>query len=458
MFSTLPIIGGSSFCASTVTGTGGLSGITGTGQGTLGSICGQTVPAGPPALTGSEIIPADYPGGAGPTQTVGIPTALLSYPNAINRLVGGDFNTNLWQRGTTPVSAATPSTAVMGADRWYAYSSTNTVTVSKQTAAADQQPSLGFYAAQRVSRPSTTTTTQICVGQVLDKQASAPLLGNNAVFSFWALASASFASISNGNLQVNVAYYTAADSATPGTNTGTFAAGTIAGYTAAIAGPSAGTTVASVTNGVAQVPISTTWTRYSVYAPIPTVNASGTAVTGVGVSLCYTPTSGTGASTEWFEFNGAQLQAMPADFAPGFTNAPPGNAQFPNGVISPTAFERRTPAVESLLQYYYSYGIQEANGTIFASGACSATNVDSIPLRFPVPMRTAPTAGTATFTAGGFQVIINGAAGAGISGTTLVTPTASDLSLKFTNACTAGQTVLLTGTGTTGLLLVSAEP
>lgn len=58
-FSTLPIVGGASYCATTVSGTGALSGITGQGQGTTGSICAQTVPAGPSALTGNEVIPAD---------------------------------------------------------------------------------------------------------------------------------------------------------------------------------------------------------------------------------------------------------------------------------------------------------------------------------------------------------------------------------------------------------------
>jgi hypothetical protein len=58
-FSTLPIVGGSSYCASTVTGTGSLSGVTGQGQGTTGSICGETVPAGPSIVTGNEVIPAD---------------------------------------------------------------------------------------------------------------------------------------------------------------------------------------------------------------------------------------------------------------------------------------------------------------------------------------------------------------------------------------------------------------
>lgn len=78
-YSTLPIVGGASFCASTVSGTGSLGGATGQGQGTSGSICAQTIPAGPPILTGTELVPADtgLAGGASP-QTVVIPMASLN--------------------------------------------------------------------------------------------------------------------------------------------------------------------------------------------------------------------------------------------------------------------------------------------------------------------------------------------------------------------------------------------
>lgn len=85
-FSTLPVVEGSSYCASTVTGTSGGSGITGQGQGTTGSICAQTVPAGPTALTGNEVVPADLynpstvtatQGGTSP-QTALIPMASLN--------------------------------------------------------------------------------------------------------------------------------------------------------------------------------------------------------------------------------------------------------------------------------------------------------------------------------------------------------------------------------------------
>jgi hypothetical protein len=79
-YSTYPIVGEPSFCVSTV-GVNGQAGITGQGGGTAGTngaYCAQTVPAGPPALTGSELIPADTGlGGGAPPQTVTIPVTVL---------------------------------------------------------------------------------------------------------------------------------------------------------------------------------------------------------------------------------------------------------------------------------------------------------------------------------------------------------------------------------------------
>jgi hypothetical protein len=87
-FSTLPVIGGASYCASTVTGTGGLGGITGTGQGTTGSICAQTVPAGPSIVTGNETIPADLNNPATVSATAGgtSPTTALITLASLNAL------------------------------------------------------------------------------------------------------------------------------------------------------------------------------------------------------------------------------------------------------------------------------------------------------------------------------------------------------------------------------------
>lgn len=448
----LPVIGGSSYCSSTVTGTGGLGGITGQGQGSTGSICGQTVPAGPTSLTGLELIPVDTQAANGaPPQTAYVPLPLVGSINTkVNRLIGGDLATNLWQRGTTPVSAATPSTTVIGADRWAVYSSGNTVTVTKQTAAADSIPASGLYASMRVSRPSGTNTSAICTGQVLDRVAASELIGNNGIFSFYALAGAGFSAVTtNSNVTVTVAYYTAADSATPLTNTDAFMKGTVTGYTAVVAGVSPGTTGA-VASGVATIPISTTWTRYSVYAPIPTANAAGTAVTGAGVTICYTPGSGTGGSTEWFEVEGLQLQAMPSTVS----------TVLPAGVIAPTGFEKRLAAAEEVLQQYYTQGGglgAELNGAFYQAGGCQASGNANFGITFPTPMRVAPTAATSTLTAGGYS-IKTAAAVTAIGTITLPTASIYGVTLNSSAACTSTLPYQLVGSNTTGLILFSAEP
>jgi hypothetical protein len=83
-WSTLPQVGMSSFCASTTSGFGlptaqGPYGVVpGSTQGTSSSICGQTVPAGPSALTGSELVPADTQiSNSSPPQTVSVPMPLF---------------------------------------------------------------------------------------------------------------------------------------------------------------------------------------------------------------------------------------------------------------------------------------------------------------------------------------------------------------------------------------------
>lgn len=441
-WSTLPILGGAAFCGGTTTGVGG-------------QICSTNIPAGPPAITGSETVPADmnYTGGAQP-QTANIPVSLLGSVNAKqNRLVGGDFATNLWQRGTTPVSAATPTTSVIGADRWAVYSSGNTVTVTKQTGAADTIPTLGLYASMRVNRPSGTNVTEICTGQILDKDASSALIGNNAVFSVYALAGAGFnAAVTASNVNLTIAYWTAADSATPLANTDTFMKGTITGYAAAVGGISPMTTVGSVASAVATIPISTTWTRYAVWGLIPSTNAAGTAVTGVGVKVCYTPAAATtGGATEWFEIEGAQLQAMPS--AVSATQA--------NGVISPTGFQRRDSASEALMQYRYTWGPgQETIGAFYVNGLCVATGNITFPFRPPVPMYIEPTTATSVLTAGTYS-IQTAATVVGI-GTMTVTAAASEnriIALNSNAACTTTLPYIFAGgAGATGLVLFVAEP
>jgi hypothetical protein len=456
MFPGFPIVGAPSYCSSwSGTGSGtGSSTFPGSSSG-FAQVCNVTVPAGP-AYSGDFLFPADtnYTQGQQP-QTVLVPGSYLGSVNAkTNLLIGGDFTTNLWQRGTTPLSAATPTTSTMAADRWAAYSSGNTVTITKQTGASDTIPTSGFYASMRVSRPSGTNTSQICVGQVLDSVQAAPLIGNNAVFSFYALAGAGLSAVANNTLSVYVAYYTAADSATPGTNTDAFMKATITGYTNAIGGGSSQpATTTTVSSGVASLPITTSWTRYGFYAPIPSTNSSGTAVTGVGVKVCYTPTSGTGGSTEWFELIGAQLQPLN-----GLATA-----NLPNGLTSPTAFQRRPAAYEAGLQQAYSYILTDGAATVYYHpGLATTTALAKVLVNFPVAMRIAPsvTVGTAISFA-----VTKSDGTAQACGTSIAAVSSSTTTQQSTLLCTTGATALtagnvanLMGAATGGLITWSAEP
>lgn len=408
LFPGFPVVGGASYCSSQST-----AGVPGTA-----ATCNNTVPAGPPSITGNELIPADTQLASGQQpQTVLIPTSMLAgigQGSERNRLRGGDFTTNLWQRGTT-FTSATPTTAAYTADGWWMYSSGNTTTITKQTGASDIILGSGLRASMRVSRPSGTDVTPICVGQILPSTATGQFLGNNTVFSFWAMAPTTLSS-QNDSIDVTLAYATVADSATPNTVTDSFAKATSTGYT-----------VVTATN----IPMTQTFTRYSISGLIPTT------ATTVGVKICFTPLASTGASTDWFEFAGAQLEAT--------------NVNNP----SPGSFARRSLAAETQLQLSYSYGLIEATGLFYANPVnCTSTANAQIPVAFPSQMRMAP---TVAVTAGGFS-IQTAAAVTAIGTTTLVTATAQQASLTSAAACTTTLPYVLKGTNTTGLLMFSAEP
>lgn len=404
-FPGYPIVGGGSYCNGYATGTSG-------------QVCVSTVPAGPVAITGTELVPADTGLASGQQpQTVVIPTSMLAgigQGSERNRLRGGDFGQNLWQRGTT-FTSATPTTAAYTADGWWMYSSGNTTTITRQTGASDIVLGSGLRASMRVSRPSGTDITPICVGQVLPANATGAFLGNNAVFSFWAMAPTTLSSL-NDSVDVTLAYGTAADSATPNTNTDAFAKGTITGYTAVTS-----------TN----VPLTQTFTRYSIAGTIPTT------ATTVGVKVCFTPLASTGASTDWFEFTGAQLEA---------TNT---------SNTSPGSFARRNNATEAVFEQSYSFGLVENTNVIYAGGVlCSATANALIALQYPTQMRGTP---TVAVTAGGFS-IQTAVAVTAIGTTTLLAATAQHATLTSAAACTSTLPYQLKGTNTTGLLMFSAEP
>lgn len=399
-------------------------------------VCNQYRPAGPSGVTGYEIVPADTQNANGQNpQTVDIPVNLLNFSALKNIIMGGDFFTNLWQRGTT-FTSATPTTAALTADRWFMYSSGNTVTITQQTGASDISLANGVEATMRVNRPSGTDVTPICVGQVIPQKEASRLLGRNAIFSFYAMAPATF-SPTNDAIDVSIAYSTVADSATPGTVTDSFAKSTATGYTAVVTkanGDAAGTSVAS---GVANIGLNTSFVRYYVSGLIPTT------ATTVGVKICFTPAASTGASTDWFEFGNAQLEGGPATTSTQV------------GGIAPSSFGRRQPALEAMLLQSYSYGLVEKTNVVYPGGVlCSATANALIAVPFATQMRMAP---ALTLTAGGFS-IQTAVAVTAIGTTTVLAASPQAATLTSAAACTSTLPYQLKGTNTTGLIMFSAEP
>ena len=477
-WSTLPIVGQPAFCASYFTGVPNSSnglyipdgGITNQGQATSGSMqqCGQTVPMGPPLLTGEELIPGDTGlSGGQPPQTVTIPSALIAHPMDRNRLIGGDFTTNLWQRGTTPLSNSTPTTATMTADRWWAISPAGTVDVletTPSTTGADYLGAAGFLNGMEVRRHTGSTGALTCVGQTLDQKQALPLIGNNAVFSFYGYAPTTY-SATNQDVTVSIAYFTAADSAASqgtlqyaGGNSQTAAlsaaaqSGGITGYTANVQGVSLNGSAASVASGVATIPLTQTPTRYAVYAPIPALTSSGTQVTGVSISICGTFTATSAVTTDWFELFAAQLEAKPAT----------ATVNLPNGVTSPTGFERRNAQDEANLQLAYSFIVNEVSSSSSVShgvGVNSSTTVAQESVQFPIQMRIKPAAAyTAGFGAyGNTTIATNACTGLATKSNTLSTGSAV-VSCTVASGLLEGYPSTLIDDGGNGVLSFSAEP
>ena len=445
-----PQVGGASYCDSTQNGT----------------LCTNTVPAGPPTVTGIETIPADtnLANGQQP-QSVKIPTSLLG--NSINRLIGGDMTTNLNQVSSTTKGIATlvtsPTAAKISADRWWVIAPAAGVTVTvDSTAATAVIPGLNNTKALRIARTTSGAAGNICVGQTLDQAASASLIGNNAVFSFYESSGAAM-SAAGGNMTVNVDYTSAADAVATqatiqfaGANGSLFALGDVGllsagptNMTRAITGVSPNTS-GTVTAGVATIPGSTTWARYAVYAAIP-VNVPGTttAVTSVSVSICWAPVLTTAITTDWIEINYMQLEAKPLT------------------VTSPSSFERRSAATEQVLQQYYWYYNYESQSLAAAVATCenTATTVANCYLPWPVTMRLAP---IVKYTAG-FQAFAQvaetsvGACSALAAAASLATVPSNAGALIGCTASvgaagTANHLLSLGTSSATGIISASAEP
>jgi len=383
-------------------------------------------PSASPPLTGNETIPADTNlSGGVPPQTELITTSQLGqYVNGVagaqfkNSLICGDFATCPWQRGTSP-GGDIANTLTYTADRWFAIGgASSAINVTKQTGASDI--TTGYAASYRFQRKaSNADTTAICFGQVLETVNSVKYQGNTAVLSFIAKSGANF-SASNGNIAVTIAYGTGTD----GTSAN-FASGSWTGYTVANAGATAATQA-----------ITSTFTRYTISAAIPT------SANQVGVKICYTPV-GTAGSNDWIEIIGAQLEATSASVS--------------NAVA--TAFEYLPPEIVAERAQRYFWQVNEGASTQrYALGQATTSTNANIVVPLPVTMRATPTIAA---TVGSFSVTV--AAGTAQACTALAAVSSAANTQSMTLACTvaanltAGNATQMIGGGGAGLFSASAD-
>ena len=380
-------------------------------------------------LTGNETIPADtnLPAGLNPASeaiTTGqlVGTSFSAAGNGWrNSLIGGDFGTNLFQRGTTTTGVANTLTYV--ADHWGAIGgASSSISASKQTGASDITATYG--ASLRFGRASSNTNTAaICVGQVVESSNSIRFQSQVAELVFHLLYGANY---SGGAVTASILTGTGTDE-----GLASMLAGTWTGYAA---------TAATAITG------STSWGRYSAVASAPA------GVTEIGVSFCYTP-SGTAGTNDWIELAGVQLDVNNAAQAVTAAGVP--------GVQA--SFERRPIEVERALQQRYAYSVGEQAAGVVQSpigNTQGTTTTCTTFIPFPVTMRAAPTY-TNALGAATFKLVSASQAATALStpfSATLVANSPQGASINFTTTgMTAKDGCFLVGAGGTGVMLWSAE-
>jgi hypothetical protein len=113
-----------------------------------------------------------------------------------NILIGGDFGTNPWQRGTS-----FPNVGTYCADRWAAYriGGGPGLTASRQSVAFGDGPPTSHSI--RLQRDSGQTYLSECqISQCLESRDSAPYAGKYVTFSFWAKKGANFSGSFNSRI------------------------------------------------------------------------------------------------------------------------------------------------------------------------------------------------------------------------------------------------------------------
>jgi hypothetical protein len=253
-----------------------------------------------------------------------------------NAFINGGFD--IWQRGTSIASTASPVTGTYTADRFRINQNTGR-TVSRQSSALT-----GIQYCARVQRDSGNTGTGgITFGCDLESADSYRFAGQTVTFSFYARAGANYSSASSA-LTISVVTGTGTDQNSFSGFTGQ---ATIIGQTATL---------------------TTSWQRFTYTA------AAASNVTQIGAQFAYTPV-GTAGAADYFELTGVQLELGSVA------------TQFKRSNGSGGTIQGELAACQRYYVRFGGSGLYE----MMATGCIGSTSQLGGSVRLPVSMRVTPT-------------------------------------------------------------------
>lgn len=408
-------------------------------------------------FTGNETLPLDtnLPSGLNPASESAtlnqIQSSIFGEPGMAglrNALLGGDFGTNLWARGTSVGSITTPY--LYTANNWFDWNGTSSTASVAQDSTAAEKPAT-YQLAAKIARTG-AGVIQNCFAQEVESVNTYRFAGQTAEFDFNVYAGAGF-SAANGALQVYVLYGTGTDDGAQkmawGLNGG---GGGSSGWTGmANAMNSAALGGANPTTATTLLTASTL-ARYAAVANIPAT------ATELGVAVCWKPV-GASPSNDYIALSGLQLVVNNnlSAMAGTITNTTSG--------IQASSFEHRPQGLETLLEQRFFQSITEpaAGVGIGVTGVLSSTTTCDLSLPLPVTMRVAPTLAFAGTALGTTTFRIQDSTTSTLASTFLVQQTSNvanavNMRATLTTASTAGWACQLQGgSAGTAIIQMSAD-
>lgn len=321
-----------------------------------------------------------FAGQTGPISLSTLDTALgdASVAGFKNKIIGGDFTVNPWQRGT---SFTAPSSGTYSADRWLVSNTSAAVYDVLKTADAPTAAQAGVFTQHCFHVDVTTADASIAVGDIVVPQQRIEGL-NVALFGFGQA----------GTRYVTLSFWH------KHTKTGTYC---VAFRNSAIDR----SYVAEYTQDVTD-----TWEKATITIPVDT---TGTWLydSGVGLTVSFPIAAGSNFQTTantWaagnFHATANQVNALDST-ANNFKIA---LVQLEAGSVA-TPFETRSVQQEYQLAARYYYRTTQNSSELSSAGYSTSTTTFRAVVNFPVTMRSAPAALEQTGTATDYRVLGGGA-------------------------------------------------